>query len=122
MLLKRALVAVGMAAALVLGMEARSAVLGASTARACGSEHYTSRGVIKEFGPERGSVAIAHEAIAGYLPANLDVFDAGERKQLDAFNVGDKVSFAFKPFHDGRRVIMNITRDAVSASTVVGGR
>jgi Cu/Ag efflux protein CusF len=46
-----------------------------SIAQACGSNTYSTRGVVKSFGPDRKFVNIAHEKIAGYMEAMTMSFE-----------------------------------------------
>jgi len=81
-------------------------------AKACGDESYHSRGVVRSIADDRGTVAITHEPIAGYLPAKTSTFEVRTSAQLTAVGVGDRVTFAFTLTDSGRRLLDSIGREA----------
>ena len=81
-------------------------------ARACGTETYNTRGVIKSFGPERRYVNIAHEKIEGYMAAMTMSFEPRSSEQLLALHEGDTVTFSFTVTEDGKRYLNAIRKEA----------
>ncbi len=81
-------------------------------ARACGTETYNARGVIKSFGPERRYVNIAHEKIEGYMAAMTMSFEPRSSEQLLALHEGDTVTFSFTVTEDGKRYLNAIRKEA----------
>ena len=70
-----------------------------------GSQKYTTRGVVKSFGPEKKYVNIAHEDIAGYMNAMTMSFEPRLPSQIAGLAAGDKVRFTFTTTDEGRRMI-----------------
>ena len=99
---------------------ASSALLAASAAPAdaiaCGSETYTTRGVVRSFGKDRSYVNIAHEKIPGYMEAMTMSFEPKDGDQLRGLEAGDAVTFAFTATDDGRRVLQRITKVGARAA------
>jgi protein SCO1/2 len=54
---------------------------------------FTMRGVVMEIAPDRRSVVIQHEAVAGYMPAMTMPFKAQDQSQLAGLEGGDRISF-----------------------------
>ena len=72
-------------------------------------QSYDARGVIKSFGPGRAYVNIAHEAIAGFMPAMTMAFEPGSvGATLDGLTVGDPVTFSFT-VDDDRYVLTRLS-------------
>lgn len=82
-----------------------------AVARACGSDTYATRGVVKSFGPDRKFVNIAHERIAGYMEAMTMSFEPRTADQLAGLSAGDKVSFSFTATDDGRRLLNSVKKE-----------
>jgi Cu/Ag efflux protein CusF len=82
-----------------------------SVAQACGSDTYSTRGVVKSFGPDRKFVNIAHEKIAGYMEAMTMSFEPRTAEQLAGLSAGDKVSFSFTETADGRRLLNSVKKE-----------
>jgi Cu/Ag efflux protein CusF len=80
-------------------------------ARACGSETYSAKGVVRSFGPGRAYVNIAHEKIEGYMAAMTMSFEPRTSDQIAALKEGDRVSFAFTATEDGRRLINSLKKE-----------
>ncbi|MCW5835035.1 MAG: copper-binding protein [Labilithrix sp.] len=87
------------------GHDARALVPTAGPAR------YTTRGVVKSFGPERKYVNIAHEDIDGYMMAMTMSFEPRSASQIAGLAPGDKVRFTFTATDDGRRRIDAIAKE-----------
>ena len=81
-------------------------------AHACGTETYSSRGVVKSFGPEHRYVNIAHEKIEGYMGAMTMSFEPRSADQLAALREGDLVTFSFTVTEEGKRYLNAIRKDA----------
>lgn len=71
---------------------------------------YRATGVIRSFGPERGYVNIAHDAIPGYMGAMTMSFWPQRKEQLEGLAVGDRVAFEFTETEDARRVLATIQK------------
>ncbi|MBX3211561.1 MAG: copper-binding protein [Labilithrix sp.] len=76
-----------------------------------GAAKYTTRGVVKSFGPERKYVNIAHEDIDGYMMAMTMSFEPRSASQIASLSPGDKVRFTFTASDDGRRRIDAIAKE-----------
>jgi protein SCO1/2 len=57
------------------------------------SQHYHARGVVEDVQPETGQVVIAHEDIAGLMPAMTMNFDVADPKLLETLAEGDAIDF-----------------------------
>jgi Cu/Ag efflux protein CusF len=75
------------------------------------TQQFRTHGVVKRIADDRRSVHIAHDDIAGYMPAMTMSFSPRNAAQLDGIAVGDRVSFTFTDDGEGRRVIDAIARD-----------
>jgi Cu/Ag efflux protein CusF len=73
--------------------------------------HYSTRGVVKSFGPKRAYVSIAHEKIPGYMEAMTMSFEPRAPSQLDGIDVGAHVAFAFTDTGDGHRLLDRIAKE-----------
>lgn len=82
-----------------------------AVALACGSGTYSTRGVVKSFGPDRKFVNIAHEKIAGYMEAMTMSFEPRTADQLAGLSAGDKVTFSFTETDDGRRLLNSVKKE-----------
>lgn len=74
------------------------------------SKVYSTKGTIKNFGPEKKYVSIAHENIPGYMSAMTMSFEPQAPTQLDGLNAGDKVEFSFKA--DGGKHLLTAIKKA----------
>jgi Cu(I)/Ag(I) efflux system protein CusF len=84
---------------------------GQPAAEACSEDTYTTRGVVKSFGPDRKYVNIAHEKIDGYMMAMTMSFEPRTPSQLAGLAPGDRVSFSFTATADGRRLLNFVKKD-----------
>jgi Cu/Ag efflux protein CusF len=71
---------------------------------------YSTRGVVKGFGPKRAYVSVAHEKIPGYMEAMTMSFEPRRPEQLDGIDVGASVKLTFTATDDGHRMIDAITK------------
>lgn len=76
-----------------------------------GAARYTTRGVVKSFGPERKYVNIAHDDIDGYMMAMTMSFEPRTASQIARLAPGDKVRFTFTASDDGSRRIDAIAKE-----------
>ena len=101
-----ALLALG--APTLLGSCSKTETPASSTA---GTKTYTTKGTIKNFGPDKKFVSIAHENIPNYMAAMTMSFEPMTPTRLDGLQAGDKVEFSF--FEDaasGKRLISSIKK------------
>lgn len=70
---------------------------------------YSTKGTIKNFGPDKKFVSIAHETIPNYMAAMTMTFEPKTPTQLDGLSAGDKVEFSFDDVN-GKRVISSIKK------------
>jgi Cu(I)/Ag(I) efflux system periplasmic protein CusF len=83
-----------------------SAVVGSAAAA---EEHYSTRGVVKSFGPKREYVNIAHETIPGYMRAMTMSFEPRRADQFEGLEVGQRVAVTFTATDKGQRLIDSIS-------------
>jgi protein SCO1/2 len=57
---------------------------------------YEGRGILREVSPERRTVRIAHEEIAGYMEAMTMEFDVAETVELSPYRAGQAVRFRLR--------------------------
>jgi len=74
------------------------------------AQSYSARGVVKSIAADRASITIAHEAIAGFMPAMTMSFEARSPDQLAGLAAGDRVTFSFTVTDDARRLLDSIRR------------
>ncbi len=70
---------------------------------------YSTRGILKSFGPDKKYASIAHEDIPGYMSAMTMSFEPQNPAQFDGLNPGDKVEFSFKP-EGGKHILTAIKK------------
>lgn len=58
-----------------------------------GAEHYTTRGVVRGFSPDRSTIEIQHENIPGFMPSMTMPFVARDSKEIANLKTGDAISF-----------------------------
>lgn len=83
-----------------------------SIASACGTETYSTRGVVQSIDADRKVIAIAHETIGGYRVKATSSFEARSVDQLKGLGRGDGVRFTFDATTDGRQVLGAIEKEA----------
>jgi protein SCO1 len=66
---------------------------GRATNRDEGTEHYTTRGVVRGFSPDRSTIEIQHENIPGFMPSMTMPFVARDLKEIANLKTGDAISF-----------------------------
>jgi Cu(I)/Ag(I) efflux system protein CusF len=99
------------ASAAALGALALTAGLsGCSKPAAETTRVYSSKGVIKSFGPDRKFANIAHEKIPDYMDAMTMSFEPTSPAQLEGLAAGDKVTFSFKA-QDGKHLLTAIAKE-----------
>jgi Cu(I)/Ag(I) efflux system periplasmic protein CusF len=76
-----------------------------------GAERYTTRGVVRSFGPDKKYVNVAHEDIEGYMKAMTMSFEPRSASQLAGLAAGDRVRLTFTSTDDGRRLIDAIAKE-----------
>lgn len=103
--------AASLAVLVLLGTVLAVGVLKPSLASATEPAVYSTRGVVRSFGPERRFVNIAHADIPGYMAAMTMSFEPRTASQLAGVNVNDRVVFAFTATADGRRLLNSLTRE-----------
>ncbi|HSO32574.1 MAG TPA: copper-binding protein [Labilithrix sp.] len=108
---QRRVVRVALLLALTVAVFAVGIRIEPAVARACGTASFSTRGVVKSFGPDRKSVNIAHEKIEGYMAAMTMSFEPREAEQLAGLKVGDTVRFTFTETDDGRRLLSSIKKE-----------
>jgi protein SCO1 len=57
------------------------------------AQHYETRGIIRGFSPDRQTIEIEHENIAGFMPSMTMPFSARDRKEIVDLKTGDAISF-----------------------------
>lgn len=72
---------------------------------------YSTRGVIRGFGPNREYVNIAHQDIPGYMRAMTMAFEFESPAQSVGLSVGDSVRITFEELPEGRFVLRAIARE-----------
>jgi len=72
---------------------------------------YSTRGVIRGFGPSREYVNIAHQDIPGYMRAMTMAFEFESPAQSAGLSVGDAVRITFEELPEGRFVLRAIARE-----------
>lgn len=72
---------------------------------------YSTKGLIKSFGPDRKFVNIQHDDIPGYMNAMTMSFEPKSPEQLAGLSVNDRVVFTFISTDDGRRIISTISKE-----------
>lgn len=93
---------------LLLGLTAIAGA-GLSIPSSAAAAQWSSKGVIRKIADDRSSVAIAHEAIDGYMGAMTMSFEPRRTEQLHDLAVGDRVRFTFTETDEGRRLLDTIT-------------
>ncbi len=58
-----------------------------------GTEHYTTRGVVRGFSPDRSTIEIQHGNIPGFMPSMTMPFAARDPKEIANLKTGDAISF-----------------------------
>jgi Cu/Ag efflux protein CusF len=86
--------------------EAGAGAAGAGAA----TKQYSTKGVVKSFGPDRKFANIAHENIPGYMSAMTMSFEAKSADQLKDLAVGDKVALTFSA-DGGKHVLTAIKKE-----------
>src|SRR5262245_24284925 len=66
---------------------------GRSTNSDEGTDHYDTRGIVRGFSPDRSTIEIQHENIAGFMPSMTMPFVARDPKQIADLKTGDAISF-----------------------------
>ncbi len=66
---------------------------GRSTNKDENAEHYTTRGVVRGFSPDRSTIEIQHENIPGFMPSMTMPFVARDPKEIANLRTGDAISF-----------------------------
>lgn len=56
-------------------------------------DHYDTRGIVRGFSPDRSTIEIQHENIAGFMPSMTMPFVARDPKQIAHLKTGDAISF-----------------------------
>jgi len=57
------------------------------------AEHYTTRGVVRGFSPDRSTIEIQHENIPDFMPSMTMPFVARDAKEIADLRTGDAISF-----------------------------
>ncbi|HZR04832.1 MAG TPA: SCO family protein [Candidatus Udaeobacter sp.] len=66
---------------------------GRPTTKDEGAKHYTVRGVVRGFSPDRSTIEIQHENIPGFMPSMTMPFVARDAKDVADLKTGDAISF-----------------------------
>jgi protein SCO1 len=66
---------------------------GRSTNKDEGTEHYTTRGLVRGFSPDRSTIEIQHENIPGFMPSMTMPFVVRDPKEIANLKTGDAISF-----------------------------
>jgi protein SCO1/2 len=66
---------------------------GRSTTPDEATDHYDTRGIVRGFSPDRSTIEIQHENIAGFMPSMTMPFVARNPKQIADLKTGDAISF-----------------------------
>lgn len=66
---------------------------GRSTSPEEGTDHYDTRGIVRGFSPDRSTIEIQHENIAGFMPSMTMPFVAHDPRQIADLKTGDAISF-----------------------------
>ena len=98
-----------LAAVLSLGALGGCGKTDAPAGTTAAAKTYSTRGTVKNFGPDKKFVSIAHETIPDYMAAMTMSFEPRTPTQLDGLAAGDKVEFSFEDA-GGKRVITSIKK------------
>jgi Cu/Ag efflux protein CusF len=71
---------------------------------------YTTHGTVKSIGPNRETIAIAHDDIPGFMSAMTMSFTPKSAEQLAGLQVEDRVTFTFLATEDHRYLLEQIRK------------
>jgi protein SCO1 len=83
----------GAAYALVFCLAAISLGCGRSDKSEAGARHYEARGIVRGFSPDRSTIDIEHEAIAGFMPSMTMPFTPRDPKDIVHLTLRDAIAF-----------------------------
>jgi len=82
--------------AFVLWLAAASFGCGRSDKSEAGARHYEARGIVRGFSPDRSTIDVEHETIAGFMPSMTMPFTPRDPKDIARLTLRDAIAFRLK--------------------------